>query len=59
MSEAERVALAARGQASSKSLSAAGGGATGTLTLEALAGMSDDEFGEATKGDRWQKLLKG
>lgn len=58
MSEAEKVALAARGQAASKSLSAAGGGATGTLTLEALAGMSDDEFAEATRGDRWQKLLK-
>jgi hypothetical protein len=59
MSEAEKVALAARGQAASKSLSAAGGGATGALTLEALAGMSDDEFAEATRGDRWQKLLKG
>jgi hypothetical protein len=59
MSEAEKVALAARGQAASKSLSAAGGGATGALTLEALAGLSDDEFAEATRGDRWQKLLKG
>lgn len=58
MTEAEKVALAARGQASSKSLSTAGGGSTGTLTLEALAGMSDEEFAEATKGDRWQKLLK-
>jgi hypothetical protein len=58
MSEAERVALAARGQAASKSLSNAGGGSTGTLTLEALAGMSDEEFAEATKGDRWQKLLR-
>jgi len=57
-SEAEKVALAARGQAASKSLSTAGGGSTGTLTLEALAGMSDEEFAEATKGDRWQKLLK-
>jgi hypothetical protein len=59
MSEAEKVARAARGQAASKSLSNAGGGSTGTLTLEALAGMSDDEFAEATKGDRWQKLLRG
>src|SRR5688572_21938537 len=58
MSEAEKVALAARGQATSKSLSNAGGGSTGTLTLEALAGMSDEEFAEATKGDRWQKLLR-
>jgi len=58
MSEAEKVALAARGQAASKSLSNAGGGSTGTLTLEALASMSDDEFAEATKGDRWQKLLR-
>lgn len=58
MSEAEKVALAARGQAASKSLSNAGGGSAGTLTLEALAGMSDEEFAEATKGDRWQKLLR-
>lgn len=58
LSEAEKVALAARGQATAKSLSMAGGGSTGTLTLEALAGMSDEEFAEATKGDRWQKLLK-
>ena len=58
MSEAERVALAARGQAASKSLSTAGGGSTGALTLEALASMSDEEFTEATKGDRWHKLLK-
>jgi hypothetical protein len=58
MSEADKVALAARGQAASKSLSAAGGGSTGVLTLEALAGLSDEEFAEATKGDRWQKLLR-
>jgi hypothetical protein len=58
MSEVEKVVLAARGQAASKSLSNAGGGSTGTLTLEALAGMSDEEFAEATKGDRWQKLLR-
>ena len=58
MSEAEKVALAARGQAASKSLSNAGGGSAGTLTLEALAGMSDEEFAEATRGDRWQKLLR-
>jgi hypothetical protein len=57
--EAEKVALAARGQVASKSLSTAGGGSTSTLTLEALAGMSDDEFAEATRGDRWQKLLRG
>lgn len=59
MSEAEKVALAARGQAGAKSLSSAGGGALGPLTLEALAGLTDDEFAEATKGDRWQRLLRG
>lgn len=58
MSEAEKVALAARGQAASKSLSNAGGGSAGSLTLEALAGMSDEEFAEATRGDRWQRLLR-
>lgn len=59
MSEADKVALAARGQAGSKSLSSTGGGSVGTLTLEALAGLSDEEFAEATRGDRWQKLLRG
>ena len=59
MTEAQKIALAARGQAAAKSLSAAGGGATGTLTLEALAGMSDEEFAEATRGERWQRLLRG
>lgn len=59
LTEAEKIALAARGQAGAKSLSAAGGGSTGTLTLEALADMSDEEFAEATKGERWQRLLRG
>ncbi|HNB26066.1 MAG TPA: hypothetical protein PLR41_03845 [Alphaproteobacteria bacterium] len=27
--------------------------------LEALAAMSDEEFGRVTKGDRWQRLLRG
>jgi hypothetical protein len=58
MTEAEKVALAARGQAGAKSLSSAGGGAVGTLTLEALASLSEEEFAEATRGDRWQKLLQ-
>jgi len=58
MTEADKVALAARGQARSKSLSSAGGGAVATLTLEALAGMTDAEFAEATKGNRWQRLLR-
>lgn len=58
LSEAEKVALAARGQAGSKSLSSAGGAAAGTLTLEALASLSDDEFAEATGGDRWRRLLR-
>ncbi len=59
MSEVEKVALAARGQRGAKSLSSAGGGALGALTLEALAGLTDDEFAEATKGERWQRLLRG
>lgn len=59
MTEAQKIALAARGQAAAKSLSATGGGSTGALTLEALADMSDEEFAEATKGDRWQRLLRG
>jgi hypothetical protein len=58
LSAAEKVALAMRGQAGSKSLSSAGGGVTSGLSLEALAGLSDEEFAEATRGDRWQRLLR-
>jgi hypothetical protein len=56
--EAERVALAARGQAGAKSLSNAAGGMNGSISLEALAQMSDDEFASVTKGERWEKMMR-
>lgn len=41
---ADRIAVAARGQASGRSLSNAPGGASGAPTVEALLAMSDKEF---------------
>ncbi len=37
----------------------AGGADRRIPELEALAAMSDEEFGRATRGDRWQRLLQG
>lgn len=34
-----------------------GGAPAGKLTLEALATMSDEEFAEATKGNKWAQLV--
>lgn len=57
--EAERIAKLEAAQKSSKSLgSIPSGGADGPLTLEALADLPDDEFAEATKGNKWEKLHK-
>lgn len=55
-SEAEKLALAERGQAAGKSLGSASGGAAPALSAEALAALSDREFADATKGERWKRL---
>lgn len=58
--EAQRIAMAAAGQQQGGGLGAANGAApSGAPTLEALAAMSDKEFAEATKGDKWKKLMGG
>lgn len=44
-----------RVSAASKTLGG-GGAPAGKLTLEALASMSDDEFAEATKGNKWAQI---
>ena len=38
------------------SLGPSGGAATGELTLDQLAGMTDEEFEKATEGKNWQRL---
>ncbi len=53
---AEKLALAERGQAAGKSLGSASGGASPALSPEALAALSDSEFAQATKGERWKRL---
>lgn len=47
-----------RVSAASKTLGG-GGAPSGKLTLEALASMSDDEFAEATKGNKWAQIAGG
>lgn len=60
ISEAERIAKAEAAQRGGKSLGAVpAGGASGELTIETLAGMTDKEFAEATKGDKWERLMGG
>jgi hypothetical protein len=56
-SETEKVRMAAAGQKAGASLGQLSGGATPPTTLEALSRMSDEEFADATKGDKWRKLF--
>lgn len=62
-SPADKVATAAKGQEAAKSLSAAPGGAAAELSVEALAGLSDEDFAAkfgGAKGDReFRKLFGG
>jgi hypothetical protein len=57
-SPAEKVALAAKGQAADKSLGAAPGGAAAELSVEALAGMSDEDFSARFKGDKGEREFR-
>lgn len=57
--EAERIAVLEQAQAASRSLGAApGGGGSASLSLDDLANLSDEEFAEATKGGKWEKLRR-
>lgn len=56
-SEAEKVRMAAKGQEAGQSLNQINGAANAPTTLEALLKMDDNEFAEATKGDKWRKLV--
>lgn len=60
---ADKVAIAAKGQEAAKSLGAAPGGAAAEMSVEALAGLSDEEFAAkfgGEKGDReFRKMFGG
>lgn len=56
--EAARLSNLAKAEAASKSLGSAAGGAAPETGLEALFSMSDKEFAEATKGDKWERLWR-
>jgi hypothetical protein len=57
--EAEKLEVIERGQASATSLAAAGGApAGGPLTLDMIAKMSDDEFATLTE-KQWRKVMGG
>lgn len=53
---AEQMAMAQRGTQAAASLGG-GGGTAGRLDAKALLAMSDEEFAEATKGDKWRKVM--
>lgn len=53
----EKIAMLEKGQRAARSLSNAGGKVPGTLTLESLASMSDEEFKSASAGKNWAKLF--
>lgn len=54
----EQMAMAQKGAAAAKSLGS-GGSHGGQLTAQQLLSMPDEEFAEATKGNKWQKLMGG
>ena len=57
--EEAKIDMAAKGQKAGSSVGQIGGAATPPTTMEALASMSDEEFAEATKGNKWQRLFTG
>jgi len=54
----EKFSTMQRGQAAAKTIGG-GGAAKGELSAQALLAMSDDEFAEATKDGKWQKMMGG
>jgi hypothetical protein len=56
-SEEEKVKKAAKWQVAGGSLGQMNGASQTPTTLEMISRMSDDEFAEATKGEKWRKLF--
>ena len=54
-----RVQQVAQGQRAAAGMGASGGDSGGDLSLAKLENMSDDEFEQATSGERWRKLWGG
>lgn len=54
---ADKMAMQQKGVAAAKSLGS-GGAAKGKLSVEALLSMSDQEFAEATKGEKWESMWR-
>lgn len=46
-----------KGVAAARSLGSGGSSATGKPSIQALLDMTDDEFNESTKGNKWEKLF--
>ncbi len=57
VTEEKKVQMAAGGQKASASIGQMPGAAAPPVTLDAIAKMSDKDFEEATKGDKWRKLF--
>lgn len=56
MSESDRFTQQSKGVAAAKSLGG-GGASKGQISATQLLSMSDEEFSEATKGGKWNKLM--
>lgn len=55
---ADKVALAAKGQEGAKSLGAAPGGAAAELSVEALAGLNDEDFAAKFRGEKGEREFR-
>lgn len=55
-SDEQKFQAQAKGTAAARSLGG-GGAASGQLNAQQLLAMSDDDFAEATKGGKWNKLM--
>lgn len=55
---ADKIQAQQRGVAAAKTLGS-GGATGGAISARALLEMSDDDFAEATKGGKWEKLMGG
>lgn len=58
ITDAMKVAMAAAGQKAGQSLGQVNGAAKAPLSIDALLKMSDDEFADATKGNKFRQLLE-
>lgn len=57
--DASKLKTVAKGQSQASPISQVNGTAQPEVSIESLLKMSDADFEEATKGDKWQKMMGG